>query len=62
MLERHRQGLCYNCDKQYVRGHVCPHFFFLESEDYFDDEGLNIADADVAAQPDESTPQGGGHC
>ena len=22
-LERHRQGLCFNCDKPYVPGHVC---------------------------------------
>ena len=23
-VERRRQGLCFNCDEPYVRGHVCP--------------------------------------
>ena len=22
--ERHRQGLCFNCDEPYIPGHVCP--------------------------------------
>jgi hypothetical protein len=37
-MERRRQGLCYNCDEPYVRGHVCQCIFYLESVDYVDDE------------------------
>jgi hypothetical protein len=33
MAERRRQGLCYNCDEQFVRGHKCPRLFFLEVAD-----------------------------
>ena len=48
MQERRRQGLCYNCDEQYVRGHVCPHLFYLESDDFIDEEGLPAMDGDAA--------------
>lgn len=27
MADRRRQGLCYNCDEPYVRGHKCPRLF-----------------------------------
>jgi len=37
MSERRRQGRCYNCDEQYVRGHKCPRLFYLEVAD-FDEE------------------------
>ena len=30
MAERRQQGLCYNCDEQYIRGHKCPKLFYLE--------------------------------
>jgi hypothetical protein len=43
MTERRRQGLCYNCDEQYVRGHKCPRLFYLEVAD-FDDEVPNLMD------------------
>ena len=33
MAERRRQGLCFNCDKQYVRGHKCQRLFYLEVTD-----------------------------
>lgn len=33
MAERQRQGLCYNCDEQYVRGHRRPRLFYLEVMD-----------------------------
>jgi hypothetical protein len=36
-MEHRRQGLCYNCDEPYVRGHVCQRLFYLESADYVDD-------------------------
>jgi hypothetical protein len=30
MAERRRQGLCYNCDELFVRGHHCQRLFYLE--------------------------------
>jgi hypothetical protein len=33
-LERHRQGLCFNCDEPYVPDHLCPRLFYLEMVDY----------------------------
>jgi hypothetical protein len=30
MAERRHQGLCYNCDELFVRGHHCQHLFYLE--------------------------------
>jgi hypothetical protein len=32
MAERHRQGLCFNCDEKFARGHKCAHLFFIEYE------------------------------
>jgi hypothetical protein len=32
--ERHRQGLCFNCDEPFVCGHQCKRFFYLESGDF----------------------------
>jgi hypothetical protein len=29
-LERRHQGLCYNCDEPFVRGHQCKRLFYLE--------------------------------
>lgn len=29
MTKRRRQGLCYNCDESFARGHQCKHLFFL---------------------------------
>lgn len=37
-LERRRQGLCYNCDEPFIRGHQCKQLFYLESVDYLDDD------------------------
>jgi hypothetical protein len=37
MLERRRQGLCFNCDEPYVRDHQCQRLFFLEADDFLDD-------------------------
>ena len=34
--ERRRQGLCYNCDEPYVRGHQCQRLFYLECTDFVD--------------------------
>ena len=38
MAERHKQGLCYNCDEPYVRGHKCARLFYLEASDYIIEE------------------------
>jgi hypothetical protein len=40
MAERQRQGLCYNCDEQYVRGHRCPRLFYLEVADFEEEEAM----------------------
>jgi hypothetical protein len=37
MMERRRQGLCYNCDEQYTRGHKCQKLFYLEVADNEED-------------------------
>ncbi|XP_021303974.1 uncharacterized protein LOC8066654 [Sorghum bicolor] len=55
MLERRQQGLCYNYDEPYVRGHVCPLLFFLESNDYVDADVL-AAEDDGAGQPAQEAP------
>jgi len=53
--ERRRQGLCFNCDEPYVRGHVCQHLFYLVNDDYVDDDVP--AEATVAAMfQEERTP------
>jgi hypothetical protein len=43
MLERRRQGLCFNCDEPYVRGHQCQRLFFLEADDFLDDAVVDTA-------------------
>ena len=53
MQERRRQGLCYNCDEQYVRGHVCPRLFYLEADDFAVDKELPAEDAVPAVFPEE---------
>jgi hypothetical protein len=45
-VERRRQGLCFNCDEPFVRGHVCKRFFYLETDDYINDEPADTAAAD----------------
>ena len=57
MLERRRQGLCYNCDEQYVRSHVCPHVFYLESSDYIDDDVFTTTE-DAAVESPMAPPDG----
>ena len=52
-LERRRQGLCYNCDEPYVRGHVCQRLFYLEAADFLDDD-IPAEVAAVAAFPEEA--------
>lgn len=50
MVERCKQGLCYNCDEQYVRGHRCQWLFYLEVSDYTDDTVTDEEDT-TAAKP-----------
>ena len=52
-LEHRRQGLCYNCDEPYVRGHVCQRLVYLEAADYLDDD-IPAEVAVVAAFPEEA--------
>jgi hypothetical protein len=52
MTERRRQGLCYNCDEQYVRGHKCPRLLYLEVTDPEEDIP-NLLDAQPAAHDEE---------
>ncbi|KAJ4786652.1 polyprotein [Rhynchospora pubera] len=41
MAERRQQGLCFNCDESYVRGHRCKRLFFLDIMDDDDDTFLD---------------------
>src|SRR5688572_26032971 len=50
MSERRKQGLCYNCDEPYVRGHRCPRLFYLEVTDFADDEIKGDTDDDQEEQ------------
>jgi hypothetical protein len=50
MQERHRQGLCYNCDEPYVRGHQCQRLFYLESPDFLADDVVEDESADDGAE------------
>lgn len=54
MAERRKLGLCYNCDKQYVRGHKCPRLFYLEVTDFVDDAAPELLDA--SSSLDDDTP------
>ena len=38
MAERRKQGLCYNYDEPYVRGHKCARLFYLEVADFVEEE------------------------
>lgn len=51
MLERRRQGLCYNCDEPYVRGHQCKRLFnlLLTNDLSEEDAALPVVGADDAA-------------
>lgn len=44
MAKRRKQGLCYNCDDPYVRGHKCPRLFYLEATYFADDETKSTAE------------------
>jgi hypothetical protein len=50
MADRRRQGLCFNCNEKYSRGHnrFCRRIFFVD--------GVEIEDADDAAQGETEAP------
>lgn len=45
LAERRCQGLCYNCDEKFVRGHKCARLFYIEYDD-------NV-EGDMEPAPDE---------
>lgn len=49
MAERCKQGLCFNCDEQYIHGHRCKCLFYIEVEDY--DENVS---GPMDANPDDT--------
>ena len=51
MMERRKQGLCYNCAEPFVRGHRCQRLFYLEVAD--DDKEDTVEGAPV---PNSDTP------
>lgn len=53
--ERRRQGLCYNYDEQYVRGHKCLSLFYLEVTYFLDDELVSADDQPVQLLDDTDT-------
>ena len=59
MAERRKQGLCYNCDEQYVRGHKCAQLFYLEASDYIveePDDADEAPEAPAVANPPPFNP------
>ena len=40
LLERRRQGLCFNCDEPYTPGHACPRLFYLKVADYIPEDAV----------------------
>lgn len=57
MADCRKLGLCYNCDEPYVRGHKCPHLFYLEVTDYVVEEpDDDILEEVVAATTAEAAP------
>jgi hypothetical protein len=57
-LERHRKGLCFNCDEPFTPGHVCPLLFYLETIDDVDVDAV-VAELEAATRfKDDGTAQG----
>lgn len=60
MEERHKQGLCYNCNEPYVHGKKCSRLFYLEASDYIMEEPKDPAndgaDTALATPIDTNTP------
>ena len=56
MAERRKQGLCYNCDEPYVRGHKCARLFYLEVADFIEEEPAEDDPAAPAIQDQGHPP------
>uniref|UniRef100_A0ACD5ULC4 Uncharacterized protein n=1 Tax=Avena sativa TaxID=4498 RepID=A0ACD5ULC4_AVESA len=55
-LERHRKGLCFNCDEPYASGHVCARLFYLETVNDGDVEAPTAElDDTIAPEPGATT-------
>jgi hypothetical protein len=50
MALRRKQGLCYNCDEPYARGHKCARLFYLEVADYIVEEPDDAAGTPTTEQ------------
>ena len=57
MAERRRQGLCFNCDEPYVRGHVCQRLFYVECDDFIDDIAADDAAAAAVHLEEPAAPE-----
>jgi hypothetical protein len=59
MAARRKQGLCYNYDEPYVRGHKCACLFYLEVADYIIEEPDESNDTPVepASEPPPFDPK-----
>jgi hypothetical protein len=55
-LERHRKGLCFNCDELYVKGHVCPRLFYLETVDDVAADDVVAGLANMAVSKADAVP------
>jgi len=53
--------LCFNCDDQYVHGHVCPRLFYLEADDFIKDDKALVEGAMDAALAEEQHVDGAAH-
>jgi hypothetical protein len=54
MAEHRKQGLCYNSDEPYVRGHKCAWLFYLEASNYIikeTEEDVTVLAAAALTQP-----------
>lgn len=49
LVDRRRQGLCYNCGEKFVRGHKCARLFYIEYDETAPDDNIPVADDDHSA-------------
>lgn len=49
LVDRRRQGLCYNCGEKFVRGHKCARLFYIEYDETAPDDDIPVADDDHSA-------------
>jgi hypothetical protein len=51
MADCRKLSLCYNYDEPYVRGHKCPHLFYLEVSNYAVEEPDDDEEPDASGEP-----------